>query len=108
MSPQSSPTHRSIRRKVLPDLLRYSRIDDDVLCFRGLLLGIQHQGEAAALRPERAGIKRVETFSDRLVLGDLSFEREPVNGRDLGLAAIRLHSGESGLDVLDRGHRHTL
>src|SRR3954465_5857842 len=101
MPPSSSPTQRSIRRKVLPDLLRDARIDDDGLGFRALLLGIQHQGEAAALRSERAGLKRAATSSDRLVLGDLSFEREPVNGRDFGLAAIRLHSGESGLHVLD-------
>ena len=88
--------------KVLPDLLEHARIDHPGVAFLRLLVRIQHELDGPALRPERAGVKDVEAFVDRLALGDALFELERMDGRHLGVAAEGAHPREPGLDVLDR------
>src|SRR5579864_9202259 len=73
----------SIRCEVLPDLLQHVRIDHPGVPFLRLSLRIQHELGGPALRPERAGVKDVETFVDHVALGDVLFELERVDWRHL-------------------------
>ena len=74
-------------QEVLPDLLDDLRIDHPGVTLPRFLVGIQHELDARAVRPERAGIEDVETFVDRVALGDTLFDLQRVNRRDLGVAA---------------------
>src|ERR1700676_1724037 len=63
----------SIWCEVLPDLLEHPRIDQPGVAFGRLLLRIQHKLDGPAMRPERSGVKHVQTFVDGIALGDALF-----------------------------------
>src|SRR2546423_1291903 len=99
---------RSIRREVLPDLPHDARIDDARVFRIRFLLRIQYELDGGTLRTERAGIKDVQTLVNGVALRHASFELERMNGRHLGVAAVRAHPGEARFEVLDRWNRHSL
>ena len=80
----------SVELEVAPDLLKNLGIDDPRVCFRGLLLRIQHERHRAASRSECCRIEHVEAFVDRVRLGDAQFEFEGMDRRNLSAVAIGL------------------
>src|SRR5688572_12188966 len=85
----------SVEIEIPPDLLKSLGIDDPRVCFRGLLLRIQHKRHRAASRSECCRIERVQTFVDRVRLGDAQFEFERVNRRHFRATAKGLHTLEA-------------
>src|SRR6266516_3147057 len=92
---------RSIRCEVQPDLLEHFRIDLPGVSLLRFLLRIEYELDGPALRNERTGVEDIQTFVDRVALGDALFQLERMDGCDLGVAAEGAQPREARFEALD-------
>src|SRR4051812_36161660 len=93
---------RAVWREVAPDLLNEFGIDNPSIRLVWFLLRIENEFDARALGCERTRIEDVQAFVDGVGLGNVLFQLEGMDRRDLRVAAERTHAREARFESLDR------